>query len=120
MDLKSREIGEVVVVEVNGKLQGGPDNSEKFRELFRSLIAEGKQYFVLNLQNTPWSDSHGVALLVGAHKSAAEVGGGVVLAHVNDRINGILNVMKVTVLLQVFDDEKSAVAHLVENPQTGA
>lgn len=114
MELKTRELGKVAIIEVHGKLLGGPDNSEKFHGFFRSLLDDGKRKFVINLEKTPWGDSHGVALLMGAHANATKAGGNLVLANVSDRIKGVLRVMKLDLILKSFDDEAAAVKYMAD------
>lgn len=112
MDLKSKGVGGVTVVEVHGKLLGGPDNTEKFHKFFGSLFDEGKQKIVVNLNDTPWADSQGVALVMGALEKAKAAGGDLVLAHANDRISNILTVMKLPLVLKTYSSEEEAVNSL--------
>ena len=41
MKITQREIDSAVVLDLNGKLTGGPD-AETFREVFKSLVDQGK------------------------------------------------------------------------------
>ena len=121
MKLTRREIPGVVVVDVHGKLIGGPDSSEEFHELFKSLLRKGNRNIVINLEHTPWASSSGVGMLIGAHACVSAAGGELVLAHVADKINNILTikvsnitaVSRLLLVFKVFDDVDEAVGYLI-------
>ena len=50
MKIKKKEISGVVVVQIEGKLIGGPENSEKFHSFFKSVLDEGHRRVVVNLR----------------------------------------------------------------------
>ena len=50
MKIRQREIDDVVILDVNGKIMGGPD-SEVFQETIKSLIDSGKRKVLVNLEN---------------------------------------------------------------------
>ncbi len=107
-----------MIVEVEGKLIGGPDNSDKFHSFFKSLLSEGKNKIIVNLRKTPWADSRGIGMLIGAHTSLKKAGGELVLAHVIDRIGDILVITNLNLLFKTFDNIDEAVKYLcVELPK---
>lgn len=114
MKLTKKEILGVPVVEIHGKLVGGPGNSEKFRGLFKSLIKEGKNKIVINLKHTPFANSIGIGMLIGVYTSAKNSGGELVLSHVLDRIDGILTVTRLYLIFKTFDSDDKAVKHLLD------
>ena len=112
MKLTKRQISSVAVVNVEGKLVGGPEGCEKFHELFHSLIDSGHRHVVVNLGKTPWASSQGVGMLIGAHTSLKNRGGELVLADIQDRIRDILDVTKLTMVFHTCKTEGEAVAYL--------
>ena len=56
MKIRQREIDDVVILDVNGKIMGGPD-SEVFQETIKSLIDSGKRKVLVNLENVNWINS---------------------------------------------------------------
>ena len=113
MKLTKREILGVPVVEIHGKLLGGPGNSEKFRGLFKSLINEGKNKIIINLKHTPFANSIGIGMLIGVYTSAKNSGGALVLTHVHDRVQGILIVTRLYLIFKTFDTDDEAVRYLL-------
>ena len=114
MKLAIRDVPGAVVIKIQGKLIGGSENSEKFRATVNSLLQEGRNNIVVNLQDTPWANSQGIGLLIGAHKSAKAAGGNLVLTHVIDKIYDILSVTRLLLIFRTFDTEYEAVDYLTE------
>ena len=114
MKLKKREIEGVMIVSVEGKMVGGED-SDKMHEFIKDVIAEGHNKLLINLSKVPWADSRGVGMLIGAHTSAKNAGGTVVLSNVGDRINSILTLTRLLLIFQTFDTEAEGVQFLKNN-----
>jgi len=112
MKLTKREIRGVVVVEVHGKLIGGSESSDEFHRVIKALLDEGKNRVVINLSRVSYADSRGIGILIGAYTSIKNAGGDLILAHVVDRINGILIVTQLALIFKTFDSEDEAVSYL--------
>ena len=74
-----------VVVDVEGKLVGGPESGD-FHGLIKRLLEDGEKRIVINLQETPWANSQGIGLLIGALTSVTNAGGKLALAQAGERI----------------------------------
>lgn len=112
VNLTKRELSEAVVVDVEGKLVGGPDEAATFHAFFKALVNEGHKKIVVNLRRSPWANSQGIGMLIGAYASFKNAGGELVLAHVGDRVGHILDVTKLYQVFKTFDTEDEAVKHL--------
>lgn len=67
---------------------------EGLQQELMGLIAGGAREVVLNLTDIEMIDSMGMGLLVAAHNSLSEVGGGLSLTNVSKDIFGLLNTMR--------------------------
>lgn len=108
MQTASRQIGDISVVEVRGRITVGEGNI-MLREVVTGLVENGKKRIVLNLQGVEYVDSGGLGELVRTHTTLQKEGGQLKMANVNPRVQELL---KVTSLHKVFDvhkDEASAV-----------
>jgi len=103
----------IEVVAISGKIVGSAQSSREFHELIRSLVADGKRKFVVDLKETPWTNSLGVGMLMGAYISVKNQGGEVVLANPTDRIRDLLRVTRLYQVFEVFDSLEAAVERLV-------
>jgi anti-sigma B factor antagonist len=113
MKLTQREIRGVTVLEIRGKLIGGPDNSDLFRDVIKSLIANGAKRIVVDLHRTQWANSQGIGLLIGAFTSVKNAGGELVLAGVIDRIHDILTVTRLLLIFKTFENVEGAIGYLL-------
>jgi anti-sigma B factor antagonist len=112
MELATRKIGDTTIIDVRGKLIGGLTHSEMFQRQIKSLLAEGEGNFVVCLRETPWANSQGVGILIGAYTSVRNAGGNLVLSHVTDRIRDILIVTRLITIFRDFESDEEAAAWL--------
>jgi len=117
--LSKRDVSGAVVVDIEGKFVGGPENSDMFHSFFKSLLSEGQKKVVVNLGKTPWANSQGIGMLIGAHTSFANEGGELVLAQVTDRIQDILTVTRLLLIFRTFETESQALEHLTASGSPG-
>jgi len=108
--VQQRELHGAVILELNGKLTGGPE-AETFRSLFKTLAAEGKRNIIVNLKKVDWINSTGLGILIAGYSSLRTAGGDLVLCNVGDRIESILYVTKLNLLFLAFDSEEAAAEH---------
>ncbi len=109
MKITQREVGNAVVLDLNGKLTGGPD-AETFREVFKSLIDRDKKNIVVNLEKVSWINSTGLGILISGYTSVRRGGGDLVIMHASDRIESILYVTKLNLLFKSYESEESALS----------
>ena len=112
MKLSKREMEGAVIVDVEGKFVGSPENTDIFHSLFKELLNEGHNKVVVNLGGSPWANSQGIGMLIGAHTSFANAGGELVLARVTERIYDVLTVTRLLLIFKTFETEDEALAHL--------
>jgi len=111
VDLKIdvRDVGEVRILELNGRLALG-DDSTSFRERVRSLVQAGKKKIVLNLSHVNYIDSSGIAMLVASIQIARSQGAALKLANLSPKIREVLIMTKLTPVFDIYDNEATAIA----------
>jgi anti-sigma B factor antagonist len=113
MKLTQKEMRGVTVIEVHGKLIGGPENSDLFHDCIQSLLEDGKTKIVVDLHRTLWANSQGIGLLIGAHTAVKNAGGNLVLSRVIDRIHDILTVTRLLLIFKTFTSLEEAVGYML-------
>ncbi len=103
MTIKEKDLGEVVVLELSGKIMGGPDAS-LLNDKLHELIDKGKTKIIADLASVNWMNSSGLGILIGGLTTMRNNGGDLKLANVTDRIQSLLMITK---LLTVFDAHDS-------------
>lgn len=98
---------DVVILTI--EVQGLGDVSTGLTDRVRSLVADGRRRFVLNLSGVAGLDSHGLGDLVASQQAAATAGARMALCHVHPYVAEPLEIMNVDALFDIFDSEQAAV-----------
>jgi anti-sigma B factor antagonist len=110
LKVNQKELYGAVVLELHGKLTGGPE-AETFRNIFKELVNNDKMNIIVNLKKVDWINSTGLGILISGYTSVRKAGGDLVLCNVGDRIDSILYVTKLNLLFQAFENEEDAAEH---------
>ena len=105
---KTRKVGTVVIVDLDGRITLG-ESTGILRDELRNLLAEGNNHIILNMQNVGYVDSAGLGELVGAYTTATNQGGSVKLLHLQGKMKDLMQITKLHTIFATYDDEKSAV-----------
>ncbi|MFZ0039310.1 MAG: STAS domain-containing protein [Candidatus Acidiferrales bacterium] len=103
-----RDVGEVKILELDGRLVLGED-SKSFRERIKMLLQAGEKKIILNLSNLSYIDSSGIAMLVASCQTARSHGVRLKLANVGPKINEVMTMTKLTPVFDIFDSEAAAI-----------
>jgi anti-sigma B factor antagonist len=113
LKITQRDVNNAVVLDLNGKLTGGPD-ADTFREVFKSLLDQGKKNIIVNLEKVSWINSTGLGILISGYTSVRRGGGDLVIMHASDRIESILYVTKLNLLFKSYEQEEEALKAFAE------
>ena len=108
MKLNYREENQVVIVEVKGKIMGGPE-STALHDMLHELIDQGKQHVVVDLSQVDWMNSTGLGLLISGLTTLRKAGGELRLANVADKIQSLLTITKLITVFKSYDTVEEAV-----------
>jgi anti-sigma B factor antagonist len=111
LNVKSREIEGVVVIDLAGRITCG-DPQMLLRETIRLLVDAGRTRLVLNLSEVSFVDSSGLSELVSCWHLLTAHGGKVNLLGLKKRVNDLLVITKLVVVFDSFEQESKAVAAL--------
>ena len=106
--LTTRQVNEVTVIDVSGRITLG-EGSSLLRDELRSLIGSNRRKILLNLADVSYVDSSGIGQLVAAFTTVSSQGGQLKLLNLTKRLKELLQLTKVISIFEVFDDEKKAV-----------
>jgi anti-sigma B factor antagonist len=108
MKIKKRMIDDVVILDLSGKLLGGPPDSEDFRQAVYELVDQGVTKVVVNLADVKRMNSSGLGILISALTSLRNRGGDLQLAGVNDTMEGILVMTKLNTIFKTYKTAEGA------------
>jgi anti-sigma B factor antagonist len=107
MDIREREIGSVVVLDVSGQI--GVNDDARLKDEINSLLLQGRRQLVINLAAVSHIDSTGLGQLVSSHVTVTMRGGQIKLANLTARVHDLLTTCRLSTVFDVFDSEADAV-----------
>ena len=109
LSAKVRKVGDISIVDLNGKITLG-ENTGILRDELRSLLAQGSKNIILNMAEVSYVDSAGLGELVGAYTTATNQGGAVKLLNLQGKMKDLMQITKLHTIFPAYEDEKSALA----------
>ncbi len=106
---KSRQVNDVTIVDLHGKITLG-ENTGILRDELRTLLSQGKKHIVLNMADVSYVDSAGLGELVGAYTTATNQGGSVKLLNMQSKMKDLMAITKLHTIFPSFDNEQAAVS----------
>ncbi len=101
-----RQVGQVSVVEVTGKLTSF--ESDALRNSIAQLLKEGRKQILLNVSGLVYLDSSGISDLVHTYMSVIKSGGEMKVVGLTEKVEEILKITQLYQVFQEFKDERSA------------
>ena len=109
MHIAERNVGEVVVVDVSGKVTLGDGGDAMLKDKMRSLVQQGHKKLLLNLGDVSYVDSAGLGEIVQSYATVNKNGGTLKLLNMTKRIKDLLSITKLLTVFDTFDSEAEAV-----------
>jgi anti-sigma B factor antagonist len=109
METKTREVGDVVVIDVSGRITLGEGNV-MLRDIVRELVERQNKQIVLNLSEVNYIDSSGVGELVKTHTTIRNQGGQLKLVNLNKRVSDLLHMTRLASVFDIHENEATAIS----------
>ena len=112
LSYKIRKVGNVIIVDLTGKLIIG-DATLLLREVVRtSIINDGFRKAILNLKETTYADSSGLNEMISSWTTLRNRGGDLKLLSTSAKLIDNLQMIGFIEIFDIFDSEEKAVASL--------
>ena len=108
VNLNTRQVGDVSVVDVAGRITLG-EGSSALRDTLRGLVSNGQKKILLNLGEVSYIDSSGIGELVSGFTTVTNSGGELKLLNLAKRVKDLLQITKLNTVFDVHEDEAAAV-----------
>ena len=109
MKFATRKAGDVVIIDVEGKILLGEGDVE-IKQTVDDLLRKGHKKILLNLAKVPYLDSAGLGEIIRCFTALRKNGGHFRLLSPNKRILDLLSITKLLNVFDCFDNESSAIA----------
>jgi anti-sigma B factor antagonist len=109
MKLLEKEVEGIVVLELSGKIMGGPD-ATLLNDKLHELIETQRMKVVADLAKVNWMNSSGLGILIGGLTTMRNNGGDLRLANVTERIKSLLMITKLITVFNSYDSLEDAIS----------
>lgn len=103
MNLKEKEMNGIVILELSGKVMGGPD-ANLLSEKLHELVDKKQTKVIADLSKVSWMNSSGLGILIGGLTTMRNNGGDLKLVNVTDRIKSLLIITKLITIFENFEN----------------
>jgi len=107
MKFSTRKNGDIVVIDVEGKILLGEGDVE-IKRAVDDLLKKGTKYILLNLAKVPYIDSAGLGEIIRCFTALRRNGGSLKLLSPNERVIDLLNITNLLNVFDSYDDEAAA------------
>jgi anti-sigma B factor antagonist len=107
LQIAERRVDDITVLTLSGEIIAD-DGDIVFGRRVDELMGKGQLKLVVNLAGVTYIDSAGVGMIVAESKMVRQKGGVMKLAHLTARSHHLLAMLKLRVVLEIFDDEDAA------------
>ncbi len=104
-----RQVGDVTVLDLNGRLVFGQGAPHLLHELVREQIKQGNKKILVNLHEMSYTDTSGLGGLVSALTTVTNSGGTLRFCAANDRVIELLRMTRLDTVLKVSPNEDAAI-----------
>ena len=105
----TREIGDVVVIDMDGRITLG-EGSALLRDLVLQNLRKGHKKIVLNLAGINYIDSTGLGELVSGYRLAKSEDAELKLLNLNKKVSDLLQITRLYTVFDIHDQEARAIA----------
>ena len=109
MTISERTAGDVMIVDVSGKVTLGDGGDAMLKDKMGSLVQQGQKKVLLNLGDVSYVDSAGLGAIAQAYATLNKNGGSLRLLNATKRIKDLLSITKLLTIFETYDNEAEAV-----------
>jgi anti-anti-sigma factor len=108
MVIKTRDINDVVVFDIEGEIRRTETAETTLHQYVKSLLDTGKRKYLLHLENVEFIDSFGVGEILASFISIQNLGGRLKLAALSKRIRLVFQVTGLDKVLDISETIETA------------
>jgi anti-sigma B factor antagonist len=109
MEIQQREHNGIQILELSGKIIGGPD-ATKVNDKLHEFVEGGMTKIVADLSQVNWMNSSGLGILISALTTVKNSGGELKVAAATEKIKNLLTITKLTKVIKLYDTVEDAMA----------
>lgn len=108
MECNTKQIDDVLVIEIEGEIMGGTD-AEHFRGIIYEAIEQDTVFIVADLAKAKWMNSSGLGMLISGLTTLRSSGGDLRLANLSEKVRRPLEITKLESVFLIYNSVEDAV-----------
>ncbi len=109
MKIKQNLQNDIMILELSGKIMGGPDH-DKFKGEVDAMLAKDFKKIILDFDGVPWINSTGLGILISGFTSIKNAEGQMRICNVKERVLSIFYMSKLESVFEVHTTRSEAEA----------
>ena len=109
LEITQREVNEIYILALNGRLVLGQESSG-LRTMIDNLLSSGTTRIVINLEQVNYVDSAGLGALIEMHRKTKAKGGGLKLCNLRPNLRQALEIARLLPIFEISPTEIAALA----------
>jgi anti-anti-sigma factor len=109
--IKVENLNGNIILHLNGQFVGG-EHTEDLKKTLKGLAEENHKNIILDFENVTYLNSSAIGVLIAAHASYIKKGGKLILCNVNQSIEHIFVITKLTLVFTMKDSVEEAIKSL--------
>jgi anti-sigma B factor antagonist len=107
LKINVRESGNVVVLDLNGRITIGEETAS-LRDTIKELLDGGQKNILLNLAEVSYIDSTGLGQFVGSYATVTSRGGQLKLVNLQKKLQELMQITKLITVFESYASEAEA------------
>ncbi|MGA2141047.1 MAG: STAS domain-containing protein [Brevinematales bacterium] len=108
MEINRREVGDIVIFDINGEID--LYNAPEIKEKIKDELNKNKVNVVINLDRVSYIDSSGIGVLISSLSNLKKIGGALKLINVYASVRKVFELTKLTSFFDIYDNESDALS----------
>ncbi len=109
MNITTKEISGVTVIELKGSVLGGPD-ATALNDAVHKLVEKKKKKVIVDISGVQTMNSSGLSMLIGALTTIRNAGGDMKIAAPSKKIESLLVITKLTTVFEIHPTVRKAIS----------
>jgi anti-sigma B factor antagonist len=107
MAMKEEMKAGVSILELKGKMMGGPETAEVHQRI-KDLVANGVKKVIVDLGKVTWMNSSGIGVLMSSLSTVRSADGELKIARATDKVNSLFIVTKIITTFDSYNSVEEA------------
>jgi len=107
MKIKQNPAENAMILELSGKIMGGPD-FDKFKGEIAKVDEGGDRNVILDMSGVPWINSTGLGILITGYHSIKAAEGSMMICNVKERVLSIFYISQLENIFDVYETREEA------------